>query len=228
MAGVAHLGFVAVGDEVDRLRVEVVGVLVHQLRGDRRRRTLREVCVPPLHIRRRFRGSFSSCPLPRHGCGSGCGGVRTELRDEGEEEHNAVAVRRQPRLHRMACAQPTPTDQIRRLTRFEINSFMALGSVELRMCVKATELTHAERHDDAVPSFGRDLHEAELLPGVLLHRAREGVAAEVVPDLGRRAVCRGAAPLLLATSQHPRHTESFTSVFDFETCLLNSNATMMC
>ena len=45
MAGVAHLGFVAVGDEVDRLRVEVVGVLVHQLRGDRRRRALREVCA---------------------------------------------------------------------------------------------------------------------------------------------------------------------------------------
>ena len=34
-------------------------------------------------------------------------GVRTELRDEGEEEHDTVAVRRQPRLHRMACAQPT-------------------------------------------------------------------------------------------------------------------------
>ena len=128
MAGVAHLGFVAVGDEVDRLRVEVVGVLVHQLRGDRRRRTLREVCARtksshqnPLHIRRRFRD-----PSILPSAALVWVGVRTELRDEGEEEHNAVAVRRQPRLHRMACAQPTPTDQIRRLTRFEINRFMAL------------------------------------------------------------------------------------------------------
>ena len=49
---------------------------------------------------------------------------------------------------------------------------MALESVELRMCVKATELTHAERHDDAVPSFGRDLHEAELLALLRVTRLR--------------------------------------------------------
>ena len=104
MAGVAHLGFVAVGDEVDRLRVEVVGVLVHQLRGDRRRRTLREVCVP-LQIRK-IQGILLVLPSAAARVWVR---VRTELRDEGEEEHDTVAVRRQPRLHRMACEQPTPT-----------------------------------------------------------------------------------------------------------------------
>ena len=110
MAGVAHLGFVAVGDEVDRLRVEVVGVLVHQLRGDRRRRTLREVCArttkSPVAHSQKIQGILLVLPSAAARVWVG---VRTELRDEGEEEHDAVAVRRQPRLHRMACEQPTPT-----------------------------------------------------------------------------------------------------------------------
>ena len=103
MAGVVHLGFVAVGDEIDRLRVEVVGVLVHQLRGDRRRRALREVCGPVAHSQK-IQGILLVLPSAAARVWVG---VRTELRDEGEEEHDAVAVRRQPRLHRMACAQPT-------------------------------------------------------------------------------------------------------------------------
>ena len=141
-----------------------MGVLVHQLRGDRRRRTLREVCARATKspVAQFAEDSGGLLVLPSAAARVWVG-VRTELRDEGEEEHDTVAVRRQPRLHRMACAQPTPTDQIHRLlTRFEIDR-LSNRSRESRAVDMCGKLTHAERHDDTVPSFGRDLHEAELL-----------------------------------------------------------------